>query len=51
MGGSTGDKGKEGLPIPGVFMGLKVKVVDDKVVVEIVRKWEQSIMGSGACVL
>ena len=47
----TGSKGGVVYTMPVVFVGLKVKVVDEKSVVEIVRKWGWSIVVSGACVL
>ena len=36
--------------MPGVIIGLKVKVVEEKVVAEILRKWGRSIVGSGPCI-
>ena len=47
---STGAE-EVGSTIPGVVMGLKVKVGYEKVEEEIVRKWGQSIVGYGAYVL
>ena len=54
MGGrekSTGSEEKVGFTMLGVFVVLKVKVVVEKVVAEIVRKWGWSIVISGECVL
>ena len=35
--------------MPVVSVKLKVKVEDEMVLAEIVRNWERSIVGSGAC--
>ena len=43
----TGAEGEVGSPILGVFIGLKVKVVDETVAAEIVLRWGQNIVGSG----
>ena len=50
-GGSTGSKGEVVSTMPVGVVGLKVKVLDGKFAVEIVRKWRRSIVVSGACVL
>ena len=50
-GGSMVSKGEVVLTMTGVVVRLKVKVGDEKVVAEIVRKWGWSIVISGECVL
>ena len=47
----TGAEGEVGSPIPVVFIGLKVKVVDETVAAEIVLRWGRNIVGSGVFVL
>ena len=43
----TQAEGEVGSPIPGVFIGLEVKVVDETVAVEILLRWGRNIVGSG----
>ena len=46
----TQAEGEVGSPIPGVFIGLEVKVVDETVAVEILLRWGRNIVGSGVFV-
>ena len=44
-------EGEVGSPIPVFFIGLKIKVVDETVPVEIVLRWGRKIVGSSVFAL
>ena len=50
-GGSMVSKGEVVFPMTGVVVVLKVKVGDEKVVAEIVRKWGRRILVNSVCVI